>query len=412
MATEVLRLEDTPVAVLLRPAKANEVVALRLYARGGSTTIGAAQAGADLLYARSARRGTENFPKAILNAELARMGSEVGCRADEDLTVFHLRCLRRHFERSWEIFVDVVSRPLLASEDIEVVRRQMLLAIRQRDDDPDGRLGDVARAHVYSGHPYAPNPDGTLESVSALDADALRAHARARLLRANLFLVAVGDLEPEMIATRVRDAFAALPAGNAPVPLPPALAFTRSRLQSEARELPTNYILGQFAAPALADADHPAAMVTLSVLRDRLFEEVRTKRNLSYAPGAGLGSHAANLGWIYVTATEPQPTMRVMLDEMRRLCDQTLDAKELHDKVQVYVTSYHLQNETNQAQASFLARYELLGGGWQRAGAFVSRLEALTPAEIRTSAQAMFRQVQYTYLGDVARADPAVFVDP
>ncbi len=412
MATEVLRLDDASIAVLLRPQAAHEVVALRLYARGGSTTVGPEQAGADLLYARSARRGTEHFPKSILNAELARMGTEVGCRADEDLTVFHLRCLRRHFERSWEIFIDIVLRPVLATGDIDVVRRQMLLAIRQRDDDPDGRLGDLARDLVYTGHPYAPNPDGTLESVNALDAAALRAHARARLLRSNLFLVAVGDLQPEMIAARIRDALAALPAGNAPVPLPPPFAFTRSRLRAEARDLPTNYILGQFAAPALADADHPAAMVTLSVLRDRLFEEVRTKRNLSYAPGAGLGSHAANLGWIYVTAAEPQSTLRVMLDEMRRLSDQPLDAKELHDKVQVYVTSYHLQNETNQAQASFLARYELFGGGWQRAGAFVSRLEALGPADIQSSAQAMFRHVQYTYLGDVSQADPAVFVDP
>jgi predicted Zn-dependent peptidase len=153
-------------------------------------------------------------------------------------------------------------------------------------------------------------------------------------------------------------------------------------------------------------------MLLLSVLRDRLFEEVRTKRNLSYAPGAGLGGLAANLGWIYVTATEPARTLGVMLDEMRRLRDAPLTAKELEDKLQVYITRYHLQNETNQAQAGFLARYELLGGGWRRSGGFLQRLEALHPVDVQAAAERLFRHVQYAYLGDPTQADPAVFVDP
>ena len=273
------------------------------------------------------------------------MGTEVGCRTDEDFTVFHLRCLRQHFEASWEILADLVLRPLLLPEELEVVRRQMLLGIRQRRDDPDGYLGDLARELVYEGHPYAPHPDGTEASVGALDGTALRAHFQARLLRRRLLLVVVGDVEGETIVARSHAAFAALPPGDGALPAPPALRFARSRLRVQARELPTHYILGQFAAPALEAAEHPAALLTLSVLRDRLFEEVRTKRNLSYAPGAGLGNQAANLGWIYVTAVEPARTLAVMLDEMRRLRDQPLEAKELHDKVQVYVTRYHLQNE-------------------------------------------------------------------
>ena len=412
MGIAVCRLEGAGIPVLLRQHAAHPVVALRLYLRGGSASIGPEAAGADLLRARAARRGTERFPKETLNAELARLGTEIGCRTDEDLTVFHLRCLRMHFEPSWEIFADLVLRPLLQPEELEVVRRQMLLGIRQRQDDPDGHLGDLARELVYTGHPYAPHPEGTEASVGALDAAALRGHFRGRLLRARMLLVVVGDVEESTLVSRSHAAFAALPAGDGPLPSPAALRFAGSRLRVAARELPTHYILGQFAAPSLADAAHPAALLTLSVLRDRLFEEVRTKRNLSYAPGAGLGSLAANLGWIYVTAVEPVRTLAVMLDEMRRLRDEPLEAKELHDKVQVYVTRYHLQNETNQAQAGFLARYELLGGGWEKSEQFVSRLEALTPADVQEAARSMFRHIQYTYLGDPALAVASAFVDP
>ena len=412
MADDIRLLHTDGIPALVRRNPAHEVVALRLYARGGSMTIGPELAGADLLYARTARRGTEGFPKETLNAALARLGSDIGCRTDEDLTVFHLRCLRRHFAATWDLFTDLVLRPRLEPAELDVVRRQMLLGIRQRHDDPDGRLVDLGREFVYAGHPYAPHPEGTEASVGNLDAATLRAHAAQRLRKSRLFVVVIGDVDADDIATRVAAAFGALPTADAALPPPPPFRFDSSRLCVEARALPTQYVLGQFAAPALADADHPAAMLTLSVLRDRFFEEVRTKRNLSYAPGAGLGSLAANLGWIYVTANEPARTLGVMLDEMRRLRDEPLEPKELADKVQVYMTRYHLQNETNQAQAGFLARYELFGGGWQQASRFLSRLEVLRAEDVQAAAARLFHHIQYAYLGDPDRADPATFTDP
>jgi predicted Zn-dependent peptidase len=194
--------------------------------------------------------------------------------------------------------------------------------------------------------------------------------------------------------------------------MPPRLAFERGALTVERRDLPTNYVLGEFAAPALRDADHPAMLVAMSVLRDRFFEEVRTKRNLSYAPSASLGSDAANLGSVYVTAVDPATTLEVMRGEMRKLAQEKLEGKELADKVKTFVTRYWMQNETNQALASYLAAYELFGGGWERSRGFVSRLESLLPADVQRVAAEGFRNLQWVYLGDPAKAEPGAFVDP
>jgi zinc protease len=153
-------------------------------------------------------------------------------------------------------------------------------------------------------------------------------------------------------------------------------------------------------------------LVALSVLRDRFFEEVRTKRNLSYAPAASLGHDAANLGSVYVTAVDPETTVRVMRDEIRRMMDEPLDPKELGDKVRTFVTRYWLQNETNQAQAGFVAGYELFGGGWEKSREFVPRLESLVPAEVQRVAGLYLHAIQWVYLGDPARAASEVFTDP
>ncbi len=406
------RLDCGGVATLLRANPAHEAISVRLYARGGSSQLPIEQAGSGVMYARAARRGTRRFPKAELNAALASMGTEIGAGVTEDTTAFHMKCLRRHFEASWQLFADYVFNPRLEEAEVELVRRQMLVQIRQRNDDADGRLADMARELAYENHPYAGHPEGTESSVESLDARAVRDHMQRQLCRKNLLLVVAGHIDADMLNAVAPESFGSLHDGGGPAALVPALHFQSRRVRSEQRDLPTNYIFGQFAAPGLNHDDYPATLLAMSVLRDRFFEEVRTKRNLSYAPGAGLGGRVANLGWIYVTAVDPALTMRVMLDEMRRLRDVPLEPKELRDKVEVYITRYHLQNETSQAQGRFLASYELFGGGWERSLEFVARLEALTPEDVQRAAQAVLHNIQYVYLGDPSPLADTVLGDP
>jgi zinc protease len=404
-------LEVGGLRVLLRVNPAQPVVAARFYVRGGAANADPAQAGIEAMLARTARRGTQRYPKPLLNATLARLGADLGSAAGFDFSVYSLRCLQRDLLTAWDLFADVVARPLLDPAEVEIVRQQMLLERRRLLDSPDGALGERAQTHCYAGHPYAALPYGTDASLHALGADALHTHAALHMTRANALLVLVGDLDPDSATALARE-FAALPAGERAAPAPPSLAFPRGALVVEPRDLPTNYVLGDFTAPTLGDADHPAALLGMSVLRDRFFEEVRTKRNLSYAPGASLADNCANLGSIYVSAVDPAAALRVMQSEMRRLADEPLAPKDLADKVGTFITRYHLRNETNQAQAGFLASYELHGGGWERAAEFVARLEAVQPVDVQRFAVRCFRNIQYVYLGDPGRADPRVYVDP
>lgn len=400
------------VRVLLRPTTAHQAVAVRLVILGGSLQLTPESAGSGLLYARTARRGSRAYPKEKLHGMLDRYGIDLGTSLSEDWTTWHLRCLERDFDPAWELFVDVLRHPLLEAAELDVVREQTLLEIRQRLDTADGALSQRARDHAYRGHPYAEDPMGTESSVAALTPDQLRRNTAAALLRRHLLLVVAGNLSRRVLEERVQQAFGDLPEGELWSGFAPPLRFESTDVQTEKRDGPTNYLMGQFAAPALDDPAYPATLLAMSILRDRFFEEVRTKRNLSYAPAAGLGHLAANSGWIYVTAVDPRATLEVMRQEMHKLGHEELSAEDLANKVQVYLTRYYLQNETNMAQAAFLARYELLGGGWRRSLGFVERLEALQPADVQQAARRILRAIQYTYVGNPDLVTAADFVDP
>src|SRR5262249_36620705 len=134
-----------------------------------------------------------------------------------------------------------------------------------------------------------------------------------------MLLVVVGDVVPADVFAWADRAFGALPHRWEAPAFPPRPRFTKPDVRIEPRKLPTNYVASVFPAPEHGERDFAAAEVSLSLLGLREFEEVRTKRNLSYAPAAFLNRGRLPYGIIYVTATDPATTMEIMYGEARRL---------------------------------------------------------------------------------------------
>ena len=149
--------------------------------------------------------------------------------------------------------------------------------------------------------------------------------------------------------------------------------------------------------------------IASSILRDRVFQEVRAKRNLSYAPEAFLRSQGANIGGIYVTAVDANQSVHLMLDEIARLQKETIDNQDIQAVVAQYLTSYYLGQETNAAQAAELAQFELLGGGWRNSMSVIEQLSAVTPADVQKVALKYMRNIRFVVLGDPKSIDTRVF---
>jgi predicted Zn-dependent peptidase len=224
-----------------------------------------------------------------------------------------------------------------------------------------------------------------------------------------LLLVIVGDLNPTEVRDLIAASFGKLPRGNYKSEDVPQLSFDKSTVEVTPRELPTNYIQGLFTAPPLTSPDIYAMRIASSMLRDRVFEEVRVKRNLSYAPDAFLRTQAANVGGLYVTAVDANESVRVMLNEIARLQTEPVSGEDIHAVIAQYLTTYYLGQETNAAQAGELAQYELIGGGWRNSVDFLEKLSAVTPADIQRVSQKYMRNIRFVVLGNPRSVDPNVF---
>ena len=166
---------------------------------------------------------------------------------------------------------------------------------------------------------------------------------------------------------------------------------------------------GVFSAPPLTSADIYPLRIASSILQGRVFAEVRVRQNLSYAPDAFLNSQAANTGGIYVTAVNANRAVQVMLGEIARLQREEITPDELEGTTQHFLTRYYLGQETNGAQAGELAQAELIGGGWRNSAAFMERLRAVTPADVKRVAQLYMRNLRFVVIGDPKSINSSIF---
>jgi zinc protease len=398
-------------AVLVKRVAGAELVAADLFIRGGVRNWGDGDAGVEELAVRtSASGGTAKLDRDGFARRLADLGSTINAEANEDYSVFAAKTLLPNWDATFELFVDAFRRPALPDSEVELQRRLLLSQLRHEQEDPDARLGVLLHQTAFKNHPYARRAVGTLETVAKLDKKQLEAHLGKLRETSRLFLVVVGDVDPAHVVDQVQNAFGDLPIGAyAEKPLP-ALSFKKAALAVTAQKLPTNYITAIFPGPAWQEPAFPAALVAMRVLGYREFEEVRTKRNLSYAPQAYFRTRTGiPIGAFYVTAVDPKTTMKVMLDEARRLQSEPVPAVELDGYKAELLTGYYLQNESTDAQALLLGDAQLRGGDWHLARTLLERVKGVTAADVQTFAQRYIGRLQAVVLGDPKLVDEAMF---
>jgi zinc protease len=317
--------------------------------------------------------------------------------------------VRQHWNEAWDLFAEAVLHPTFPASEVELVRAQLVDGLKRIPDDPDTYLTYLADSSLYAGHAYAVRPGGTPASVGAITRDALERWHQQRFTKENLLLVVVGNVSRADLTRKIESTFGRLPASGGTAVRASRLAAVTPDVMVVKRELPTNYITGYFAAPPLSDPDYPALRVATDILSDRLFEEVRTKRNLTYAVGAGLSNRAANRGSLYVTAVEPDTTLKVIFSQVRRLQTEPIPQSTLAENVNTFLTEFWMDQQTNMGQAQQLGSLELLGGGWENLARFVDAVRRVTPSDVERVAKRYMQHARFAVIGDPSKIDRQLF---
>jgi predicted Zn-dependent peptidase len=322
-----------------------------------------------------------------------------------------MKCVREFFDPSFDLYAAGIAHPAFASADVELFRRQTLNEIREAHADPDEEVRRISELFAFRDHPYALRQSGTIETVSKFTPAQVADYFKRLAARSSMLVVAVGNIDRPHLEAALHRNFASLPEGEPRTAAPPPLVPRPTALTTEERDLPTAYVRGVIPAVSPTDPRFPAQYLTADILASRLFEEVRTRRNLSYAVWSGLAERRANNMTLYVTSTKPTEAVAVMRQTVRELAERPLTPDQLKGYVATLITNYYLGIETSEDQANQLGHEQIVAGDWRRTFTFVDAIREVTPAQVQAEARRMLEGgAQWAILGKVKGLDQGGFL--
>ena len=185
--------------------------------------------------------------------------------------------LTTHANAGIDIFLETLLHPTFPTDEVDKRRREILLALKNREDDLAQVAFDLFYQTLYETHPYRFLTIGSEASLNALTQDRIAGYYKALLDPTRLVVSVVGDVDTSLAIDRLSAGLSALPAVASPsAPEPESRPTTTRTVTKSADKQQAHVVLG-FHGVTLDNPDRYALKVLDTILSrqgGRLFYEV------------------------------------------------------------------------------------------------------------------------------------------
>lgn len=390
------RVLDNGLRLYLNPDHELPLVKVSLLIGAGSIGEPVAKSGLVQLYAASLRSGGagQMSPKAF-DDKLEGLAADLALGSGSYSVSGSLSLHRDDLEAGLALLADLLRRPRLDEQRMELVQRQMLEGIRRQNDEPGAIAQRELRRSLYGDHPLGRTP--TLDSVQAITGKDLRDFHRDYVLPNNLWFAVSGDFdseEMEQLLDRLFGDWSLQP--FEPQDIQPLTAPVEPVVLALSKKVPqTTVLLGQRGITK----DHPdlyALRVMNFILggggfNSRLMREVRSNRGLAYSVYSSF-QVGRRLPGLFVAGCETRTetvdeVVELMRKEMRRISEVPVSDEELEVARESLINSFVFAFENPHEVVSQAMRLDFYGYDRDYLQLYRERLANVSADEVLAAAR-------------------------
>lgn len=163
--------------------------------------------------------GTKNMTSLQINEQLQLLGASITAFSDLDMSYVSMNTLKPSWEKSIELFADVVLNPAFPESEFDRLKNQQLVGIQREKSSPVQMALRVMPLYMYGeGHAYSMplTGSGFESSVSALKREDMIAFYDRWIKPNNSTLVVVGDISLDELERKVTSLFGKWKKGDVP----------------------------------------------------------------------------------------------------------------------------------------------------------------------------------------------------
>ena len=315
--------------------------------------------------------GHRTFQEIVARTEA--VGASVNAGGGMHSTGFAGRSLNEDVALILEILSDMVRAPMFPDEEIERLRGQFLMALREDEQDTSVRASRALRSIMFPPtHPYSRLSRGTIETISTLTReDLIQFHTLYH--PAVTTIAVVGDIDPAAVIALIERFFGDWQAPGAPprVTLPDPLPLPDQRRVHIALDGKSQTdVIWAVHGLDRRSPDYYAASVANMILGQlgiggRLGERVREEQGLAYYCGSSLDADLGAGPWTAMAGVNPAHVERAIdaiVREIKQFAAEGPTEQELADARDFMTGRLAIGLETNDSIASTLLgieRYQL-----------------------------------------------------
>jgi predicted Zn-dependent peptidase len=211
-------------------------------------------------------KGTPTRSADDVNREFDEMGAHYNAFTSEEHTVYYAAVLPEYQTSAVELLADII-RPSLREEDFTTEKQVIIEEIRMYEDQPPFGADDKCKASYFRSHPLGRSVLGTIQSITDLPVEAMRAYFMRRYSPGNITLVGAGRIDFAGLietAERICGQWRPVETARDVSPATPHSSFQCLRKETAALE----YVIQLALGPGATDTDRYAAKILATVLGD------------------------------------------------------------------------------------------------------------------------------------------------
>ncbi len=348
-----------------------ETVAMSLGVRLGSIDERPSINGAAHFLEHMLFKGTGKRTWKEIDDQLKSLGARYNAFTDHETTVYFVQVYKGYFEKAMEILSDMIRHSTIPEKEVELERGPVINENMIHNDNPKYMISDYIPRVLYRKHPARMPVGGDNEkTIRNVGREDLLSLYKTYYTPRNSVLSIYGGIEAGRAFATAEKYFGG--AGNAFTKPRRSISkeVQRKRIMTVERKgikqtrIGIGFMCGEYRSRDVNE------FVSLSVIErylgDKLFEEIREKRGLSYDPLASYSPYST-FGFIAAAVgVEPKnlgKAKEIMLEEFKKLQEGEIDHKEFERTKRALSIEARMRREDSMEMAVYMSTFELMYGG-------------------------------------------------
>lgn len=340
-------------------------------------------------------KGTTRRSAFQIAHALESVGGSIDAFVGRQTTAFVSRCLPEHLRRAVDVVSDMLCRPAMRPDAIELEKQVIIEEIRNFEDTPEEIVHELLGKSVWKRSAMGNSILGSKASVGRLNRKSILPFFRNFYVAPNTVVAASGKVNHRELV-KVVDGMLRLP-DLAETVVVPARNRSLARIHHEERDVSQCYICMGIEAPSYTDKRRYASILLSLIvgggMTSRLFQEVRDKQALAYSVYCSCEFYRDSGIFLIFLAVDPRKArkaVRSVSRELKRLKRDGLRRGELASAKQQIKGSLILGLESTSARMSRLARQELYLNGYCPVETSLASIMAVRSPRVMNEAERLF----------------------